>query len=176
MALLAGVLTLLLVACACGALETADRFFRRPRTLEARAALRARHRPWRWVFAALAVGAAWQCVEAFREAEAWSGAGRDASVERLEAVAEHLESEPRLKFLVGQGSWGEYIEDGIGRPGEEHVVTLVSAAGDTERYAVDGACLTVTAKVAPGQAPPKYAHLDDRLYELDAEVAGGPCP
>ncbi|MFF2773766.1 hypothetical protein ACFVU3_02555 [Streptomyces sp. NPDC058052] len=170
-----GGMAVLFAALACGGLERADGFFRRPRTPEDRAALRARHRGPRWVFAILAAATAWQCVASFQEAQAWSRGGGAVSTGELRAVAGHLEEQPRLRFTVGEGSWGEYIEDEIRRPGETHAVTLVSGTGDTERYEVDGTCLTVTAHPVPGQAPPKYAHLDDRRYELDAEVSAGGC-
>lgn len=66
MALLFGGMTVLFVIVVCGGLEKLDTFFRRPRTPEARAALRARHRGTRWIFAVLALVSGWQCVESFR--------------------------------------------------------------------------------------------------------------
>ncbi|MEV6199340.1 hypothetical protein AB0M64_05135 [Streptomyces sp. NPDC051771] len=66
MALLFGGMAALCVIVACGGLEKLDTFFRRPRTAEARATLRARHRGARWIFAVLALVSAWQCVDSFR--------------------------------------------------------------------------------------------------------------
>ncbi|MEU2544876.1 hypothetical protein ABZ618_05450 [Streptomyces roseolus] len=71
MAFVFGGMAALFAIAACGALEKVDTFFRRPRTPEARAALRARHRGGRWLFAVLALVSAWQCVESFRLAAGW---------------------------------------------------------------------------------------------------------
>ncbi|MFE5791301.1 hypothetical protein ACFQ8C_01865 [Streptomyces sp. NPDC056503] len=65
-AIVFGGMAVVFAACAGGALEAADRLFRRPASAEARAVLRSRHRGPRWVFAILAVASAWQCVDAFR--------------------------------------------------------------------------------------------------------------
>ncbi|MFE9041347.1 hypothetical protein ACFY9F_14455 [Streptomyces sp. NPDC012421] len=70
-AVMFGGMALLFVLLACGGLEKADVFFRRPRAPEARAVLRARHRGARWLFAVLALVSVWQCVESFRLAERW---------------------------------------------------------------------------------------------------------
>lgn len=53
---------------------------------------------------------------------------------------------------------------------------LASALGTTERYEADGVCLTVVASVAPGEPEPKYANIDDRHYNLEADVGNHPCP
>lgn len=71
MALLFGGMAVLCVIVACGALEKADRFFRRSGTPAEQAGRRARHHSTRWLFAVLAVLAIWQCVESFRLAAQW---------------------------------------------------------------------------------------------------------
>ncbi|MFD8012906.1 hypothetical protein [Streptomyces sp. NPDC058955] len=65
-ALVLGGMAAVFAAAAGGALEAADRRFRRPATAEDHAALRARHRGPRRVFAILAVVSAWQCMDAYR--------------------------------------------------------------------------------------------------------------
>ncbi|MFF7811342.1 hypothetical protein ACFZCF_05410 [Streptomyces sp. NPDC007945] len=66
-----GGMAALFAILACGGLERADAFFRRPRTPEARAALRTRHRGARLLFAALALVSGWQCVDSVRLAAGW---------------------------------------------------------------------------------------------------------
>lgn len=119
---------------------------------------------------------AWQSVDAFRLAEAASGPDHDEVVERMESAAEDLESGgARRKFPGGEGSWGEYFKDELTRPGEDVVAILVFKSGNTERYEMDGVCLTVIAQVLPGEPEPRYAHIDDRRYSLKADVTDSPC-
>ncbi|WP_432076995.1 hypothetical protein [Streptomyces wuyuanensis] len=125
----------------------------------------------------MAVPSAWWTADGLRLATVGSGPDHDDIVERMESAAEGLTSgEPRQQYPGGDGAWAEYIIDEIRRPGEDVELRLASASANTERYEADGACLTVVASVAPGEPEPKYAHIDDRHYNLEADVKDRPCP
>ncbi|MFI1466004.1 hypothetical protein [Streptomyces wuyuanensis] len=131
----------------------------------------------------MAVASAWWTADGLRLATVDPGPDHDDIVERMEAAAEELTSgEPRQKYPASDGAWAEYIVDEIRRPGEDVELRLASASAsasasaNTERYEADGACLTVVVSVAPGEPEPKYAHIDDRHYNLEADVKDLPCP
>lgn len=92
-----------------------------------------------------------------RRRRIWSRAGRDGS------------------SPAGRARGGEYFKDELTRPGEDVVAILVFKSGNTERYEMDGVCLTVIAQVLPGEPEPRYAHIDDRRYSLKADVTDSPC-
>lgn len=134
---------------------------------------------WRRVaLVGVAAFLAWQSVDALRLAGIFdSGPDHDEILERVESVAEELETgkdEGRHKISGLHGSWGDFINPRLRGPGEDPIATLASESGDVERYGVDGVCLTVTATPLPGQS--KQAHAMDMLmYSLKTDVTDGPC-
>ncbi|MFG3310130.1 hypothetical protein [Streptomyces wuyuanensis] len=168
---------LLALACFTLAVVNPRRTWARPRGPEAREPSAAVVITLRVALLGMAVPSAWWAADGLRLATVDPGPDHDDIVERMEAAAEELTSgEPRQKYPAGDGAWDEYIVDEIRRPGEDVGLRLVSASANTERYEADGICLTVVASVAPGEPEPKYAHIDDRHYNLEADVKDRPCP
>ncbi|MEU4134012.1 hypothetical protein [Streptomyces wuyuanensis] len=165
------------LVCLTLAVVNPRRTWARPRGPEAREPSAAVVITLRVALLGMAVTSAWWTADGLRVATVDPGPDHDDIVERMEAAAEELTSgEPRQKYPAGDGAWAAYIVDEIRRPGEDVVLRLASASSNTERYEADGICLTVVASVAPGEPEPKYAHIDDRRYKLEADVKDRPCP
>ncbi|MFD4721759.1 hypothetical protein ACFWOY_19945 [Streptomyces sp. NPDC058423] len=165
------------IACLTLAAVNPRRTWARPRGPETREPSPAVVVTLRVALLVMAVPSAWWAADGLRLAKVASDPDHDDIVERMDTAAEEMRSgAPRQKYAAGDGAWAGYIVDEIRRPGEEVVLRLASASANTERYEADGVCLTVVASVAPGEPEPKYAHIDDRHYNLEADVKHRPCP
>lgn len=176
--LLVGLFALACFVFAFVDLRAVDRPYRagRPGAAAAREPSAGVYLALRVALAGMAVISAWYAVDTFGRAVSRTGPDHGEIVERMKAAAEELASGgPQLKSLDADGAWSSYVQHEVRRPGESERPVLVSTTGNTERYELDGVCLTVTAEAVPGQPAPKYAHIDDRRYNLKAEVMDSAC-